>query len=729
MARRPKQVVREPTSGPAPSKAERRVLEALREAGRPLGWPALRDKLNVRRGDQADDMRRLLRDMSRSGRLYLDEDGAYHSVEGGGALQGLLVATGSGQRGMELETDQGKRYPVRQPGRSQLRAGDRVTARLIAGQAFVTDVVEHADEPIIGRLVADPKGWYLISESPSYRGRVYLKKRKGGFRDGDTLAVRVTGAEAFGLTGEIVEQVSARDDLHVASSTLLQAYKVPVGWSPEVDGQIDALPTSVEASETKGRTDLRKLPLVTIDGADARDFDDAVYCEKRRLGGWRLVVAIADVAHYVKPGSPLDVDGADRGNSVYLPDRVVPMLPEALSNELCSLKPEVDRLCMVCDMRISARGRISKFDFYEGVLHSKHRLTYDEVADFVDGDGPELSKDVHRSLQALHQVYEVLRDEREARGALDFDTRELRLVMENGLVEQIVPVERNDAHMMIEEAMISANVCAARYLEKHGRQSLYRVHEGPVGEKMENLRQALAHVGIRLGQEQPTPKELQQIMAQLAERDDAWLYQMLVLRSLAQAAYDPRNIGHYGLALPKYMHFTSPIRRYADLLVHRAIKDVIKKRPMPDNAEAETRRLAEVGGHISYTERRAEELSRAVADWLKCEYATRFVGEEFAARVTGVTDFGLFAELDDIFVSGLVHISNLGNDFYRFEPATMTLVGDRTGLGFRLGDRIHVVLAAVDLESRKVDLLLAEGQSDGQSPKSRRRGRRRKAQS
>jgi ribonuclease R len=738
MARRPKQVVspagQEPAATPALSKAENRVLDALRRARQPLGWPALRDALNIKRGTQADDLRRLLRDMCRSGHLYLDEDGAYHSVAAGGALEGTLRPAGPDRRSLVLETA-GERWPVRQTGRSQLRAGDRVRARQIAGQAFVTDVVDYAEEPIIGRLVADPKGWYLISESPTYRGRVYLKKRKGGFRDGDTLAVRVSGAEAFGLTGEIVQKVAARDDLHVASSTLLQAYKVPVGWSPEVDDQVAALPKTVEAREAKGRTDLRKLPLVTIDGADARDFDDAVYCEKRRMGGWRLVVAIADVAHYVKPQSPLDRDGQDRGNSVYLPDRVVPMLPEALSNELCSLKPQVDRLCMVCDMRISARGRITKFEFYEGIMHSQQRLTYDEVAAFVADDGTELreglelSKEVRRSLQALHQVYEVLRDEREARGALDFDTHELRLVMENGLVEQIVPVQRNDAHMMIEEAMISANVCAARFLEKYERLSLYRVHEGPVGEKMENLRQALAQVGIRLGSEQPTPKELQQIMAQLAERDDAWLYQMLVLRSLAQAAYDPRNVGHYGLALPKYMHFTSPIRRYADLLVHRAIKDVLQRRPRPETADTEMQRLAETGAHISYTERRAEELSRAVADWLKCEYATRFVGDTFGARITGVTDFGLFAELDDIYVSGLVHISNLGNDYYRFEPTTMTLVGDRTGMGFRLGDRVRVVLAAVDLESRKVDLLLAQEDEGGRSPKSRRRGRRRPAQS
>ncbi len=706
------------------SKAERRILALLQEQQKPLTWPALRDRLGAHRGSQADDLRRQLRDLCRHGSLYLDEGGAYHLVSGAQALRGKLVAATQG-RGLALHNAaDGQVWPVRHAPREQLRIGDEVAARLLAGQAMVTQVLAYSAEPVVGRLCADPKGWYLVSESPDFRGRIYLPKRKaGGIRDGDSLSVRITGSAAFGLTGEIVAKLAARDDLHVASSTLLMAYRVPLGFSQAAEAEVAALPTAVDRRQAKGRKDLTAMPLVTIDGVDARDFDDAVYCEKRRFGGWRLLVAIADVAHYVQAGSALDTDAAERGNSVYLPDRVVPMLPEAISNELCSLKPQVDRLCMVCDMRISGQGRITKFEFYEGLMHSAQRLTYDQVAAFLAGTSKALSlpDKVSKSVRALHDLYQVLRAERDHRGALDFDTQEMRLVLENGLVERIEPVQRNDAHMLIEEAMISANICAARYLEKHRRQGLYRIHEGPTGDKLENLRQALAQVGIRLAGTQPTPKELQQIMRSLSVREDRWLYDMLVLRSLSQASYHPVNCGHYGLALPKYMHFTSPIRRYADLLVHRAIKDVLHGRPLKDQMP----KLLAVGEHISYTDRRAEEVSRAVADWLKCEYAARFLGEQRQGRITGVTDFGLFVELEEIHVSGLVHISNLGDDYYQFNPATMSLVGDRTGQGFRLGEQIQVVIAAVDPESRKIDLLLAptrQARSPGQRRSRRRSG-------
>jgi ribonuclease R len=585
----------------------------------------------------------------------------------------------------------------------------------------VMDVLDHSAQPLIGRLIVDRRGAYVISESPDFRGRVYIAAgATAGADDGDTVSVRVAGMESWGLVGEVVGVVARRDELHVASTTLLEAYRVPIEWPDALLAETRALPEKVDRKAHGDRLDLTDLPLVTIDGADARDFDDAVYCEPRRRGGWRLIVAIADVAHYVTEGSALDQEAATRGTSVYLPDRVVPMLPEALSNELCSLKPRVDRLCMVCDMQISAQGRVTSYRFDEALMHSAKRLTYGEVAGFLD-DGPlDVDAPVQRSLRELHACYQALRTEREERGALDFDTRELRLVLENGLLERIEPVARNDAHKLIEEAMISANVCAARFLEKHGRGALYRIHEGPTGDKLEDLRQALAMVGVRIGTEQPTPKELQRIVASLAHRPERWLYEMLVLRSMSQAVYHPRNVGHFGLALPRYMHFTSPIRRYADLVVHRAIKEVLNDAPAHDR----TNWLLATGEHISFTERRADEVSRAVGDWLKCEYATRYIGETFSAQVVGVTGFGLFAELAGVFVQGLVHVSNLGDDFYEFHPGTLSLVGERTGRRFQLGNTISVVLAAVDIESRKIDLLLAP--DNEAAPKARRRhGRRR----
>ncbi|HTO56564.1 MAG TPA: VacB/RNase II family 3'-5' exoribonuclease, partial [Pseudomonadales bacterium] len=453
------------------------------------------------------------------------------------------------------------------------------------------------------------------------------------------------------------------------------------------------------------------LPLVTIDGEDARDFDDAVYCAPRPKGGWRVMVAIADVGHYVALGAPLDLEAQDRGNSVYLPDRVVPMLPEALSNGLCSLKPQEHRLCVVCDMQVSSVGKITSYRFYRALMFSRARLTYTQVAAFIDAGYRGFEPVVADSLRALHDAYRALLAAREDRGALDFDAPEQKLILENGLLERIEPVVRNDAHRLIEESMIAANVCAARYLEKHGKLALYRIHEGPTPEKFDLLRQLLANVGIRLRNEAPAPKTLQQVAQQLADRPDRALLETMILRSMMQARYSPKNIGHFGLALPRYMHFTSPIRRYADLVVHRAIVGVLEDREVvqPD--------LDVIGEHLSTTERRADEVSRGVAEWLKCEYAAQFVGETFEGTAMTVIDFGVFVELDRIFVQGLLHVSNLGDDYFEFYPEAMSLVGERSGRRIRMGDKLSVVLADVDVEGRKIDLLLA-------GTKSRRKVRR-----
>ena len=465
------------------------------------------------------------------------------------------------------------------------------------------------------------------------------------------------------------------------------------------------MPRQVAGDGLGSRKDLRGVPLVTIDGADARDFDDAVFAQPLAKGGWRLVVAIADVAHYVKAGSALDRDARERGNSLYLPDRVVPMLPESLSNGICSLVPNEDRLAMVCTMRVSADGRVTSHEFHEAVIRSHARLTYGEVGGFLEGGSLDVADDVRASLNALHAVYLAFRSSRDERGALDLDTRETRIELDNGRPTAIKPVERNDAHRLIEEAMIAANVAAARYLEvrNEGAETpmppVYRVHEPPPAEKLEALSLALRLAGLRLPNTSPTPRELTAVLAQARAKSTwpRWIWETLVLRTLAQARYEPRRLGHFGLALSTYVHFTSPIRRYADLLVHRMLKGQSMSLDDLDAAAA----------HISTTERRAEDVERAVDAWLKCAVVEDRVGETFTGTVAAVVDFGLFVEIDGLFVQGLLHISKLGRDYYHYMPESMSLAGERSGARFALGDRVEILIEEVSVTSGRIDLALA----------------------
>ncbi len=688
------------------------VLELFRAHKKPMKWPEIRDVAGVRQGADVDQLRRVLRGLCHSGDLHIDSRGAYQRAQPETAVDGV-IRRGDRGRLVLIPSAGGDALPVRLTRDSRLRVGDTVHARLVEGQAVIAAVTARSAEPVIGRAVEGTRGWYVVAEG-DFRGRVYLiADGQGEANDGDTVSVAVVGEESFGLTGRVIDVIAPGDDLHAASITLLRAHGVPVEWPAEVDDEVRGLPDRVDPKRYLDREDITDIPLVTIDGEDARDFDDAVYCNPRPKGGWRLIVAIADVGSYVKLGSPLDVEARERGNSVYLPDRVVPMLPEALSNGLCSLRPQEHRLCMVCDMQVSPLGKVTTYRFYPAVMFSRARLTYTQVAAFIDAGYHGFERDVSESLHALHLAYQALLAAREERGALDFDAPEQKLILENGLLERIEPVVRNDAHRLIEEAMISANVCAARFLEKHEALALYRIHEGPTPEKFDVLRQALAYAGIRLGDEAPSPKTLQAVSAQLTARPDRGLLETMILRSMMQARYSPENIGHFGLALPRYMHFTSPIRRYADLVVHRAIAGVLS------GDRVDQSHLDEVGEHLSVTERRADDVSRGVADWLKCEFAAQFVGETFDGTVVAVTDFGVFVELERIFIQGLLHVSNLGDDYFTFYPAAMSLVGERSGRRIKLGDKLSVILADVDTESRKIDLLV----SGGKGGKRTRRGR------
>ncbi|MEM6708160.1 MAG: ribonuclease R [Pseudomonadota bacterium] len=587
----------------------------------------------------------------------------------------------------------------------------------------------------VGLLHTKVRYPYVEVVSGPQRGRINLEGPvPRTYREGDTVTVHVLGEDRYGLRGTLTGRVARGGGVAQASETLLATHDVPREWPAGMAAVVERLPKQVNASTLAGgvREDLRELPLVTIDGETARDFDDAVYAEAQGKGS-RLVVAIADVAHYVKRGSLLDDEAQLRGNSVYLPDRVVPMLPEALSNGLCSLRPQENRLALVCDMRVSAQGRVTRFQFYDALIRSWARLTYTDVGAFLEDPSAALPvpEPVRDSLSQLHAVYGALRGEREQRGALDFEGRDARIEIENDAAVAIHPVVRNDAHKLIEEAMIAANVCAARFLEGAEVPGMYRVHEPPPEEKLEQLRQVLATAGLKLPEGIPTPKTVQQAVTGLKQRADASFLESMVLRSLSQACYAPKNAGHFGLALKRYMHFTSPIRRYADLIVHRAIKAVLKLTPeqratelpppsrMPRGAAVyDLAALEDLGVQLSQTERRADEVSWGVDAWLKCEYMAQFVGQDLSGTVTGVAEFGLFVELDGAFVQGLVHVSTLGSDYFQYQPLDQSLVGERSGKRFRLGDRMQVTLTSVDPPRGRMGLVPA-----GHAQRSR--GRRR----
>lgn len=577
---------------------------------------------------------------------------------------------------------------------------------------------------MVGVLSGAPARPYVEVIGPEFSGRVRLAGQTTA-RVGAVVEVRLEASGRRRLEGRVERVVEAADEAALAAEAMLRAHHIPRAWPFDPD----ALQLPDASAEARGdvrvpasRRDLRALPLVTIDGTDARDYDDAVLAEPRRGGGWRLVVAIADVAHYVRRGSALDAEARERGNSLYLPDRVVPMLPEALSNGVCSLLPAVDRLAVVCEMRVSGKGRVTGWEFSDAVIRSRARLTYDAVAAFLCGGGLDVEPAIAGSLRALHAVSLAFRARREERGALDIEAPESRVVLDAGRPRGVVPVAQNDAHRLIEEAMIAANVAAARHLEERRKRAgtasntasppLYRVHEPPAEDKLEALAAALRLVGERLPKGKPSPHDFLEVCRRARAKSSwpRWIWDAMVLRSLAQARYETRRLGHFGLALPSYVHFTSPIRRYADLVVHRMIKG---ERLAADDVDA-------AATHISMTERRAETVERGVDAWLKCVLAEQRRGETCAGTVAAVLPFGLFVELDGLGVQGLLHVSRLGADYYLYVEESMSLVAERSGARFTLGDRVEVVIEDVSAPAGRIDL----GLRDGPSRRHRRRGRR-----
>ncbi len=715
----------------------------LAEHGAAMTWRELVAAADAAHPRSIKQLRQLLRGMERNGEIMRDARGDYALPHGGGQyLEGILAG-----QGRALTVDN---VAVVDAGRASLRAGDLVRYQILDGAAVVHEVITYSTAPVTGVLQ-----WYgrypYVEALGAVRGRISLQDADDvsqaellrSVDHGDTVQVQLLRRGSRGLVGRLVGAVPAEGLLDQAISTALVSYDIPHEWPELVDRAVARLPKSVQAGRFPHRRDLTGLPLVTIDGETAKDFDDAVYAQAlkpvRRQPRWRLVVAIADVSHYVKTGAALDVEALRRGTSVYFPERVVPMLPEALSNELCSLKPHQARLSLVCDMVITAAGEVAGAEFYEAVIHSHARLTYTQVAKYLarGGDGSQLplregeEQAVTASLDALQAVYVALRTARAGRGALDFETHEAVLTLEAGRVSRIDPVARSDANQLIEEAMIAANVSAGRFLAEHDTLSLYRVHEPPDQTRLDELRQALAFAGVKLPAGDVTPGALQAALEALPAHANRWVFGQLALRTMQQAVYTPDNKGHFGLALTEYMHFTSPIRRYPDLLVHRAIKAVLAKQAesgkRPQLPDADTWHW--LGQQCSASERRAESAAWMVEGWLKCDYLAGFIGEPLRGTVAAVMDFGLFVELDGFFVQGLLHVSNLGSDYYQLESRSQRLVGERSGQSFAMGDQLDVVVQAVEPSQGKVDLLLQQARGGapgkrGDRARSRRKARR-----
>ena len=622
---------------------------------------------------------------------------------------------------------------LKSPGGSReslaVRSGDEVTYRTVleGGQlgAKVDSIVRRSAQAAVGILNLRGRFPSVDPLARSFDGRMHLPDGVAGASHGDAVRLEIVGQDRHGLVGRIIDVLPNASVVEQAIDATLESLEIPREWPEAVTQAAARLPGQVQPQQHADRRDLTDMPLVTIDGATAKDFDDAVFAQS--LGGqkgWRLVVAIADVANYVKPRSALDAEAAERTTSVYLPGHVVPMLPEAISNELCSLKPDVFRLALVCDMQVSKKGIVRAYTFYDALIRSHGRLTYEEVQAHLDNGAPlpcaeEDLAAVGRSIAALADVHAAFRAAKDERGGLDFDSREGVIDIQQGHVTGVQEVARLQAHQIIEEAMINANVCAAAFIEANDSRSLYRLHEAPDILKLETLQQDLMSIGLRLPDGVPSSKTYQTLLRDIATKDRGWLYQQLVLRSMKQAVYGPNNAGHFGLGLERYMHFTSPIRRYPDLLVHRAIKSILQAKPIRAGWVPSMEQLVALGEHCSTNERRAESAGWTVEAWLKCDLVKRQVGEELPGTIAGVTEFGLFVDLDGFYVQGLLHISDLGADYFRYDPRRQSLVGDRSGKRFTLGDALSVVVANVEPPQGKIELKLSpvtekrSGRSDG----------------
>lgn len=712
------------------------ILTVIRDNNAPMNRDEILTALSIRNEDQIEAMRRRLRAMENDGQLVFTKRKRYALPEKLDLFKGTVIGHREGFGFLQVD---GKKDDLFIPNHQMQRVmhGDFVLAqpagldRRGRREVRIVRVLESRKKQIVGRFFLE-NGFSYVVPDDSRIGRDILvpNEHRNGARMGQVVVVELQKHSAsfnqpIGVITEILGDNMAKGmEVEIA----LCNHDIPHKFPSAVEKYVKKFTEEVPEDAKKGRVDLRNLPLVTIDGEDARDFDDAVYCEKHNKG-WKLWVAIADVSYYVRLRSALDVEAHNRGNSVYFPNRVVPMLPEILSNGLCSLNPQVDRLCMVCEMQISAKGKLIDYRFYEAVMNSHARLTYTKVAKMLEGDEELRARysTLVPHLEDLYKLYQALLGARHQRGAIDFETIETKFIFNAmGRIERIEPVVRNDAHKIIEECMILANIAAANFMEKHKEPALYRIHATPSEEKLTSFRTFLSEFGLTLeGGLKPTTKDYAALLEKVKERHDHELIQTMLLRSLSQAVYHADNIGHFGLALEEYAHFTSPIRRYPDLTLHRGIKYLLAKEQGAKRKTTDTGgyhysfdEMDLLGNHCSMTERRADDATREVADWLKCEYMQDHVGSEFSGVISSVTGFGLFVRLDDLFIDGLVHISTLENDYYQFDAAKQRLIGENSGMQYRLGDKVRIKVEAVHLENKMVDFSLI-----GSERKPRRAGK------
>ncbi|MBT3059641.1 MAG: ribonuclease R [Candidatus Thiodiazotropha sp. (ex Lucina pensylvanica)] len=694
------------------------IMDTLEREGVPMDMYSLAERLELASDEQQEALRRRLRAMQRDGQLVCNRNDNFCLVNKRDLIVGRVIGHADGFGFLRPDDGGDDLYLSFKEMRSVFhddRAVVRVTGldRRNRLEGAVVEVLERNTRTVAGRLYMETGVGFVVPDSRRLSKDVVIPSSEiGKAKQGQMVVAEILDQPTVRTPpiGRIIEVLGDHLGPGMETDIAIRTHSIPVDWPGEVDQQIKTISTEVAEADKEGRVDLRHLPLVTIDGADARDFDDAVFCEPKPKG-WRLLVCIADVSHYVQPGTALDNEARIRGNSVYFPDRVVPMLPELLSNGLCSINPQVDRLCMTCELYINNSGKVTRSKFFPAVMRSHARLVYDDVAAMLEGD-PDLCRRHAGLLPHLHhlnQLYQLLLEQRSIRGAIDFDTTETRIEFnEMKRVERIVPVERNDAHRIIEECMLAANVAAAGYLLRKKQPALYRIHEGPADEKLTDLREFLGELGLSLpGGKKPRAADYAILLEQIKQRADRHLIQTVLLRSLSQALYSSDNVGHFGLSYAAYTHFTSPIRRYPDLIVHRAIKHALN-RGSADDFDYTKAELQALGEHCSSTERKADEATRDALDWLKCEYMQDKVGETFNGIITSVNSFGVFVELDEIYVDGLVHISALVNDYYHYDPVGHRLTGERTGRVLRLGDPLTIVVAKVNLDDRKIDFVPAK---------------------
>ena len=701
------------------------ILAFLREAQRPQKRKQFAEAFAIRDPEIRQALGRRLKAMERDGQLIRNRRGSYGLIEKMDLIKGRVIGHSDGY-GFVVPDEGGKDLYLSGKEMRSILNGDRVLVRQVSvdkqgkREGALVEILERANTQLVGRYYEEDGIAYIVPDNKRINQNLLVpQNNKNEAKHGQYVVAKIVHQPEKHRQpiGEILSIIGDGLDASMAVSIAIRSYDLPFEWSKGVDNEIVGLTEKVDSNNISDRIDYRDIPFVTIDGEDARDFDDAVFCQKndnKKEIGWRLLVAIADVSNYVKKESELDDEARLRGTSVYFPDRVIPMLPEVLSNGLCSLKPDVDRYSLVCELNIDVNGKVKNFCFYKGIIKSAARLTYTEMSAIVvekDSDVRKKHNAIVSHLDDLYQLYQLLHGERKRQGLIDFSSHESRFEFNDaGDIEAIHTVERNQAHRLIEEMMLIANVAAGEFLEKNEVPTMYRIHETPKLEKLENVRSLLSQLGLSLdGGEKPSSKDYTKLMDIIKKRDDAQMLETVLLRSMPLASYSMVNKGHFGLGFPVYAHFTSPIRRYPDLMVHRAIAHMIKG-DVATTFSYSSQQVLELADHCSMTERRAEEASRDSIQRLKCAFMEDKVGEMFSGTVSSVTSFGLFVMLDDMYVEGLIHISNLPVDYYHFDEITHTLSGERGGKLFKLGQKLDVLVARVDLEERKIDFQLKENE-------------------